>query len=260
MGLDKRSLSQRKQDFTNYDKHLEKRARMTKQISKPYFRDWSNLRFFKGKVFKANERLFRGDVSLWFPNFFGKTLRGDAEKRDRKDGYGGLGRDSCVVMEGKISVVSLVSNAWAQAQVDSFCSESQNPELHQVLKGNTDVAQQVVINVEENPLRWWLLQAFRGSLRAQRTKEEQDCYFMVRRGLDDMMKESIGFLNEKVGYVYLVDQECKIRWAGSAEAEPAERESMVKGLRRLIQDVKAPDEKTNGAVKVDKGQKQVPAA
>lgn len=249
MGIDHRSLTQRRDDFVDFNKHMERRAQMTKQISKPYFRDWSNLRFHRGKIFKSNERLFRADVSLWFPNFFGKTLSKTAEHvKDelggwRKDGYKGLGRDTCEVMEGKVSVVSIVSSTWAQAQVDTFVDQAQNPELHQVLAESADVAQRVWINHEENTLRWWLLQAFRSNLRGQLSQEEQNRYFMVRRGVNDMMKESIGLLNEKVGYVYLVDSDCKIRWAGSADAEPSERESMVKGLRKLVQEARTPREK-----------------
>lgn len=244
-GLDKRSFEQKRADFGNYNKHLEKRARMTQQISKPYFRDWSNLRFFRGKIFRSNERLFRRDVALWFPNFFGKALAPDATGKsgDRRDGYGGLGRNTCEVMRGKVSVVSFVSCTWAQTQVETFCSEQWNSELQEVLREGAPLAQRVWINYEDNMLRWWLLQAFRGKLRRERTEAEQDRYFMVRRGLDEMMKESMGLLNDKVGYVYLVDQDCRIRWAGSADADASERVSMVKGLRKLIQEARTPEDK-----------------
>jgi mitochondrial ATPase complex subunit ATP10 len=244
MGIDKRSFSQRRDDFHNYEKHLERRAKMTKQIAKPYFRDWSNMRFHKGKVFIANERLFRSELSLFFPNFYGMTLRPGARKEGegRRDGYRGLGRDTCKVMQGKVSVVSIVSNTWAEQQVATFCSKEANPALHDVLQENKDIAQRVEINYENNVLKWWLLRLFASRLRSQRTPEEQERYFMVRRGVSDIMKEAIGLLNDKGGYVYLVDPECKIRWAGSAEAEPTERESMVRGLKRLIQEARTPKE------------------
>lgn len=56
---------------------------------------------------------------------------------------------------------------------------------------------------------------------------------MVRRGLTDELRMDIGFINRRVGYVYLVDWDCKIRWAGSGNAEAEEREGLVNAVKRL---------------------------
>lgn len=212
---------------------------MTKQIAKPYFRDWSNMRFSKGKVFVAPERLFRAETALFFPNFLGRTLRRGAEKRNRNDGYGGLGRDTASAMQGKVSVVSFVSNQWAVNQVKTFCGPKDNPGIRELLEENNDVAQRIQINHESNTLKYWILRLFgMGRLRHARTLDQQERYFIVRRGVSEIIKEAIGLLNDKGGYVYLVDTECRIRWAGSAVAEEHEKERMVRGLKRLISEAR----------------------
>jgi ATPase complex subunit ATP10 len=41
-------------------------------------------------------------------------------------------------------------------------------------------------------------------------------------------REAIALDNKHVGYVYLVDENVKIRWAGCADATPEEREALLK--------------------------------
>lgn len=212
----------------------------THKISKPYFRDWSNMRLHKGKSFLAPPRLFKSDKSLYFPNFHGKTLTKDKRLLD-----------TTPVLEGKVSVVSIFSSAWAEGQAATFVSEKNNPELNEVVKSSGGAAQLVQINIEEDWLKAAIVRLFMPGLRKKLGFDNWGRYFLVVRGVTDDMRDTIGLLNSKVGYTYLLDKECRIRWAGSGRAEEDEKESLVKGVKRLLDDSKPPANVAAPAQKID---------
>jgi len=193
-------------------------------MAKPYFRDWSNMSLHKGKSFLAPPRPFKADVSLYFPNLFGRTLLKDDKKP----------RDTTPSLQGKLSVVTVFSGLWAENQTKTFVDPKSNPELHRLLSENKGAAQLVRVNMEDNWVRAALVALFMGNLRRQYGRESWDKYFLVKTPVSDEIREHIGLLNSKVGYVYLVDKECRIRWAGSGNAEGDENPGLVKAVQRVL--------------------------
>lgn len=176
----------------------------------------------------ANPLLFRKDAALYFPNMWGSTL---SEKGDGPD----KGRDTTRALRGKITVVGIQSGRWAEEQVDTFIGLKENTELQDMMREGK--CQRADINVQDNWLR--ALFVFTSVLKNQVPKEQWERYFRVMmardvgRGLTEDIRDAMGFLNSNVGYVYLLDADCKIRWAGSGHAWPGEKESLNAGIRRL---------------------------
>jgi mitochondrial ATPase complex subunit ATP10 len=183
------------------------------------------MRHHKGKSFLAPPRLFKSDKALYFPNLYGQTLIKNTTPRD-----------TTPTLEGKVSVISVFSSAWAERQAASFLAEKINPELHRVVKGSGGVAQMVQINIEESAMKVMLIKLFMPSLRRRIEQPDWGRYFVVRRGLTEEIRDAIGLLNSKVGYIYLLDKNCRIRWAGSGICEGDEKDGLVRCTKRLIEE------------------------
>ncbi|KAI1322198.1 ATP10 protein-domain-containing protein [Xylariaceae sp. FL0255] len=223
-GLDLRTVRQRRDDFVDYGQHLDRRQILKEKVSRPYFRDWTNLQHHKGKTFIAPPRPFKGDLSLFFPNLYGQTL----SKTDKAP------RDTTPLLTGRVSVISIFSSQWAENQCRTFISREHNPAAEAVISESRGLAQHVRINIEEDALKAMVVRWFMGGLRRQVGEENWERYFLVRRGVSDEIRECIGLLNSKVGYTYVVDRECRIRWAGSGPSEEHERDGLVKAVERLL--------------------------
>lgn len=231
---DNRTWSEKKKDFSDYERAVERRQIYLRTFLRPYFQEWKRTEHFKGKSFVSSDRLFRKDKALYFPNIWGQTLAKD----QGPDG----GKNTTPILRGKVSIVGIQSGQWAEEQVDTFFGKKENPELQDLLSEHKDTFQRVDINVQGDIARAWLVKLFSGRLRNVVPEDRWDKYYMVklprdvRLGLTDDVRDAMGFLNAQVGYVYLLDEDCKIRWAGSGHAWPGEVDNLNSGIKRLLQE------------------------
>ena len=104
------------------------------------------------------------------------------------------------------------------------------------------LVQRIDVNIQGDWIRAWLVKIFSGRLRKMISPDRWDKYFMIklprdiRRGLTDDVRDAMGLLNSQVGYVYLVDSSCKIRWAGSGHAWEGEVAGLNAAVQRLVQE------------------------
>jgi ATPase complex subunit ATP10 len=117
------------------------------------------------------------------------------------------------------------------------------------VRSSKGLAQMAQINLEENWMKAMLVKLFMPGLRKQFEESAWGRYFLIRKGFKQEMKEAMGLLNTKVGYIYVLDGQCRIRWAGSGNSSDGEKEGLVKAVRKLIEQSKARNEKTSASPK-----------
>ncbi|KAK9477860.1 ATP10 protein-domain-containing protein [Lipomyces japonicus] len=217
-GIDKRTKEQKRADFTNYDKHLEKRRQLLKEFSKSYFAEVKEFGENLGKEWTAPKSYFKADKALYMPNFFGTTVASSSS----------IGTTS--VLKGKISIVRLYSALSGEKQVNTYFAS--NAEAY----GDVPVEkgyQIVDISVPESFVKSYISKFFEYRTKAKIGKTRQNTFFYGTK-LPGDLNLSIGFVNKFAGYVYLVDKDCKIRWAASGPASDEEKESLQRSLAGLI--------------------------
>lgn len=237
--VDTRTWYERHKEFSDYNKVLERRRILARSYLRPYFQEWKRVDHWKGKSFVSNEKLFKAEKALYFPNLWGQTLSTDG------DGPNG-GRDTTPILQGKISVVGIQSGRWAEEQVDTFLSKKNNPQLQEMIANSGGLIQRIDINAQSGWAQTILVKLFKSRIRSMLPEEQWRRYFIVklardtRRGLTEVVRDAMGFLNSHVGYVYLVDPQCRIRWAGSGHAWEGEIAYLNTGVKRLLGQARQP--------------------
>ncbi|KAF9482291.1 F1F0 ATP synthase assembly protein Atp10, partial [Pholiota conissans] len=202
-----RSRTERMKDLLDQEARMAQRRHLIKEAGKGYFHDMNMTRRNGGKTWIAPNVLIREDKALYFPNVNGQCLEDGTQK------------DTTPMCFGRISLIAMLGSEISQVHAASFASPT-----YSRFRDNP-LFQYVQINLQENILKSFLVRMFSNKLRSTTPKELHSTYLVSSQNME-YVHDPLGMTNNKVGYVYLVDENLKIRWGGCADALPKEAQAL----------------------------------
>ncbi|TEB34348.1 hypothetical protein FA13DRAFT_82020 [Coprinellus micaceus] len=198
---------QRMKELLDSDVRTAQRRHLIKEAAKGYFHDMNMTRTHGGKTWIAPNVLIREDKSLYLPNIAGTALSDKATKNTTEMCY------------GKVTVLSMlstkISEIHSQALIEPTYSHFASSPHFQYLQ----------VNLQENVLKAFLVNLFVRQLREAVPRELHDTYLISTQNME-YIREPLGMTNSQVGYVYLVDENLRIRWAACAEPTQEEIQAL----------------------------------
>ncbi|KAK8854906.1 hypothetical protein IAR55_003645 [Kwoniella newhampshirensis] len=214
---DPKTWSQRKQELLDENRHKAKRKALVKEATQGYFHDYNRAKGAGGgKLWIAPNVLIREDKALFFPDISGRSLLG-------------TNVHSTDLLPGKTSLVSLISTRISEEHVQSFIQ----PVLEDV-EGHPGFSF-VQINHQTNQLKSLLLSFLVSSLKRTIPHNRWGTYLISGGEWSEFdVNQPLGLDNKLLGYVFLVDENLKVRWAGCGPATDDEAQSLRRATAVLL--------------------------
>jgi len=202
-----KTWEQKREELLDQKKRMQKRRVLVKEATKGYFTDLNATRRHGGKTWIAPKVMIREDKALYFPDIAGTTLSSRPNMHTTS---------LCV---GKVSIIAMLSTRMSELQTANFITPT-----HTQYSSNP-LYQFIQVNLQENLLKSLLVSMFSSSIRKSVPQELWDKYLVSSQNMD-YLRDDLGMTNKHVAYVYLVDEQCRIRWAGCADPMPEEVEAL----------------------------------
>ncbi|KNZ51744.1 hypothetical protein VP01_382g1 [Puccinia sorghi] len=240
---------------------LQERKHLISEVSRGYYHDWNQLRHNGNKLWTAPPSLIQDQVSapihnflptnnkrkkraLFFPNISGVALS-NKETKHTTD-----------IFADKVSILAVESTRMSEVSEPSFRTRTKLTNRSEIntkimLKEHTrsfygeplrmlseeSHLQLVRLNVQENRLKSWLVSLFINNLRKTVPARQHATYILTNQSLE-YVREPLGMVNKLLGYVYLVDSNMKVRWAGCGFSNADEVAALFSGTRTLLHRLK----------------------
>ncbi|CAI4035291.1 hypothetical protein SMKI_12G4410 [Saccharomyces mikatae IFO 1815] len=216
-------------DMFDSEKTNHRVKELAVEFSKSGLYDVQVFQKTKGKLFIAPASYWKDDRALFFPHLVGTSM-GDKKEQNIED-----------LLRGKTSIVRLFSTAAGDKLSSSYFQKTANNEksidyltdADARLSLNNNNVQIIEVNLVENVVKSALVKTL--ARWANRVPSwRQRFYFECSRAQWPFsVREELFCNNVFSGYIFLVDQHLKIRWAACGEATPSEKEALWKFVKSL---------------------------
>ncbi|KAL6302989.1 ATP10 protein-domain-containing protein [Sparassis latifolia] len=202
-----KTWAQTREELMDQEMRMQKRNHLVKEATKGYFADLNATRRHGGKTWIAPRVMIREDKALYFPDISGTTLDNNTQAHTTH------------LCTGKVSIIAMLSSKISEIQTANFIDAAH------AQYSSHPAYQYIQINLQENLLKSLLVSLFTSGIRKNVPQERWGKYLVSSQNME-YIRDDLGMTNRHVGYVYLVDEKCRIRWAGCADPKPEESEAL----------------------------------
>ncbi|KAG0346772.1 Mitochondrial ATPase complex subunit atp10 [Podila minutissima] len=211
----KEGVKSKMHDWTDEKRNLEKRKELLDDFQSGYFSEFSEVNRTGAKLWKATTSMVNADKALYMPNIVGTSLK-TSEPIELVD-----------VLRGKISLLAISGTRFGEEQIETYM----RPFLTRWPAGSSKV-QMVELNIQENPLKAGLVRMMVPFVKKTIPEERHANYILHYKSIKHL-KEPLSMQNSYLGYVFLVDGNCKIRWGAHGPATETEVKTLLDSVQRL---------------------------
>lgn len=203
----------------------ESRERRQKEIDydlqhSPFY-DSKSFANTHGKIFLPPISFFKQSKSLYFPNFEGYTLL--KNKRQLYD-----------VLKNKVTILRMSSAISGENCTNSYVQDYLSGSGYEQFKGKYPHSQIVDINIPQSWIKGLFVSLAKNNIRNMIPPARHDLYFVLSHKLfTGDVKRTLKCDNACSGYLYILDETGKIRWATSGMTDEEESAVLWRSMRAL---------------------------
>lgn len=181
-----------------------------------------------GKIFRSPVSFFKGEKSLYFPNFIEKNINGERIEFFK-------------ALAGKVNVIRVFQSVAGANATETYFKSG---ELDYLTKNYKDFVQKfpkvqlIDLNIPLDSLKNTILNMSKSNIKKSVPEERQLGYFILPHSVfNHEVRENLLCDNNYGGYIYVVDEQGRIRWCTSGNSDEADVKLFHKVLMGLSKEI-----------------------